>query len=228
MKNVFIGLLAVASILLAYMCYRSVMNPIEFAEQKAIRDKAVIEQLVNIRKAQIAHKEATGEYATSMKQLVKFVDKGSIPNIVKKGELTDDQMKAGLTEELAIRLLPEDAAKYGIGNYDSFVENFRRDTVLVGVKEKVFHDVNFDAKSIAVVPFGEGQEFLMTTNNKFMTSSNVEVPLFEACIPYDVYLKGLNKQEIINLNEKANTLGKYAGLKVGDVTSPNNNSGNWE
>ena len=62
----------------------------------------------------------------------------------------------------------------------------------------------------------------------FLTKSNVEVPLFEASVPYDVYLNGLNKQEIINLNEKAKTLGKFAGLKVGDISSPNNNSGNWE
>lgn len=228
MKNVFTGILIVASVLLAYMTYRSVMNPIEFEEQKAVRDQAVIEKLVNIRKAQIAHKEAKGCYATSMKALVSFVNKGTIPNVVKKGELTDDQMKAGLTEEIAIRLQPEEAAKYGIANYDSFVANFRRDTVLVSAKEKVF-GANFDANSLNVVPFAEeGSQFEMAVNNKFMTSSNVEVPLFEAKVPYNVYLKGLNRQEIINLNEKANTLGKYAGLKVGDVSAPNNNAGNWE
>jgi hypothetical protein len=54
------------------------------------------------------------------------------------------------------------------------------------------------------------------------------VPLFEASVPYDVYLNGLNRQEIVNLNEKAKTLKKFAGLKVGDISSPNNNAGNWE
>ena len=62
----------------------------------------------------------------------------------------------------------------------------------------------------------------------FTTKSQLKVPLFEASVPYDVYLNGLNKQEIINLNEKAKTLEKFAGLKVGDITSPNNNAGNWE
>lgn len=227
MKNVFLGLLAVASVLLAYMCYRSVMNPIEFEEQKAVRDQAVIEKLVNIRKAQIAHKEANAVYAKDMKSLISFVNNGVIPKVVKKGELTDDQMKKGLTEEIAITLQAEDAAKYGINNYDSFMTEFRRDTVFVNVKKTIFGE-NFDANSLGVVPFAEGAQFEMKSVDKFLTSSNVEVPLFEASIPYNIYLNGLNKQEIINLNEKAKTLGKYAGLKVGDVSAPNNNSGNWE
>lgn len=228
MKNVFQALLIVASVLLAYMCYRSVMNPIEFAEEKAIRDKAVIEKLVNIRKAQIAHKEANEVYAKNMKELIAFVNNGSIPKVVKKGELTDEQMKAGLTEEIAIALTAEDASKYGISDYDSFMTNFRRDTVYVNVKQSIFGN-DFKAEDLAVVPFApEGSQFEMAANDKYMTSSNVEVPLFEACVPYNVYLNGLNKQEIINLNEKAATLGKYAGLKVGDVKAPNNNSGNWE
>ena len=119
MRNVLKALLIVASVLLAYMCYRSVMNPIEFAEQKAVRDAVVIEKLVNIRKAQIAYCEANGKYAGKMQNLIDFVNTGVIPKVAKKGELTDEQMKAGLTEEIAIALLPEDAAKYGIANYDS-------------------------------------------------------------------------------------------------------------
>ena len=65
-----------------------------------------------------------------------------------------------------------------------------------------------------------------TTMHK--TVSGIEIPLFEAKIPYKEYLNGLNKQEIINLSKTATELGKYEGLKVGDIYSPNNNAGNWE
>ena len=51
------SLLVLASVLLVYMCYRSIMNPMEFDKEKDIRDKAVIARLVDIRKAQIAYKE---------------------------------------------------------------------------------------------------------------------------------------------------------------------------
>jgi hypothetical protein len=203
------------------------MNPIEFEEQKAVRDKAVIEKLINIRKAQIAYNEANMKYADKMSDLINFINTGVIPKVAKKGELTDEQLKAGLTEEIAINLTAEDAAKYGITNYDSFMTNFRRDTNYVNVKSSIFGE-GFNTDTFDVVPFTNKQAKFDLKSTMFLTKSNVEVPLFEASVPYDVYLNGLNKQEIINLNEKAKTLGKFAGLKVGDISSPNNNSGNWE
>ncbi len=227
MKNVIIALLAVASVLLAYMCYRSVKNPIEFEEEKASRDQVVIEKLVNIRKAQIAYCEANEKYADKMSDLIYFINNGVIPKVAKKGELTDEQLKLGLTEEIALQLLPEDASKYGIGDYDSFMTNFRRDTNFVSVKASIF-GANFNADTLDLVPFTNGQAKFDLKATMFTTKSQVVVPLFEASVPYDTYLNGLNKQEIVNLNAKAKTLTKFAGLKVGDISSPNNNSGNWE
>jgi hypothetical protein len=58
--------------------------------------------------------------------------------------------------------------------------------------------------------------------------SNVVIPLFEASVHNDVYLKGLDRQSIVNLNDEQENMNKYPGLKVGSVTQPNNNAGNWE
>jgi len=52
--------------------------------------------------------------------------------------------------------------------------------------------------------------------------------LFEACMPFEDYLVGLNRQLIINLKCEAEDIGRYPGLKVGSVDAPNNNAGNWE
>ena len=62
------------------------------------------------------------------------------------------------------------------------------------------------------------------------TISKVLVPLFETRVPNDVFLKGLDKQEIINLNDeqKNKLVNNYPGLKVGDINNPNNDAGNWE
>ena len=41
-------LLAAAVVLLVYMCYKSVTGPIEYDDQKTIRDNAIIARLIEI------------------------------------------------------------------------------------------------------------------------------------------------------------------------------------
>ena len=60
------------------------------------------------------------------------------------------------------------------------------------------------------------------------TVSGVKVPLFEACMPYRSLLKGLDNQLRINLDAEREDTGRYPGLKVGSISAPNNNAGNWE
>ena len=58
--------------------------------------------------------------------------------------------------------------------------------------------------------------------------SGAPVYLFEVKAPYETYLSGLDKQEIINLKDLDSKLGKYSGLMVGSIDTPNNGAGNWE
>ena len=58
--------------------------------------------------------------------------------------------------------------------------------------------------------------------------SGIEIPLFEATIPYDDLLNGLDRQLIVNLKAEKEDMRQYTGLKVGDIENPNNNAGNWE
>ena len=226
MKIAFKTLLVLASIMLAWMCYRSIMNPIEFENEKTVRDKAVIARLIDIRKAQIAYKDSKGVYADNFDKLISFVKNDSLKMISKKGELTDDQLEKGLTEEIALNLQEEDAAKYGIEDYYAFKENFRRDTSYVSVKQSVFGN-DFAVDSIRYVPFLNKTEFEMEIGEN-TTKSGIVIPLFEARTPYYTYLNGLNRQELVNLTKQATALGRYEGLKVGDIITPNNNAGNWE
>ncbi len=226
MRIAFKTLLIAASIMLAYMCYRSIMDPIEFEQAKSERDKAVVARLIDIRKAQIAFKEEKGVYSNNFDSLIHFLKYDSLMMISKKGELTDEQLGKGLTEEIALALTEENAANYGIENLEEFKANFRRDTSYVPVLPNVFSE-GYSVDSLAYVPGFPGKKFeLATTMHK--TVSGIEIPLFEAKVSYKDYLEGLNKQEIINLTKTATELGKYEGLKVGDIYSPNNNAGNWE
>ena len=58
--------------------------------------------------------------------------------------------------------------------------------------------------------------------------SGVQVPLFEASMPYKALLTGLDNQLRINLDDDRIKSDRYPGLKVGSVSAPNNNAGNWE
>ena len=95
------------------------------------------------------------------------------------------------------------------------------------VKENLFTDrENFDINGLKYIPFSEGEEVIMNATIKQV--SGVQVPLFEAKIPYKSLLKGLNNQLRINLDAECRAQNKYEGLQVGSIEAPNNNAGNWE
>ena len=54
MKVVMRVLLALAIVLLAYVSWKSIQEPIDFNAEVAKRDKAVIQRLIDIRTAQIS------------------------------------------------------------------------------------------------------------------------------------------------------------------------------
>ena len=58
--------------------------------------------------------------------------------------------------------------------------------------------------------------------------SGVQVPLFEARMPWKAILMGMDYQLIVNLDAECERQNRYEGLQVGSVSAPNNNAGNWE
>lgn len=85
----------------------------------------------------------------------------------------------------------------------------------------------FLADSLQYVPFAEGQRFNLSTTMQ-TTKSGRTIPLMECGAEYKTYLQGLNKGMTDNLTEEAEAEGRYPGLKIGDLTTPNDNDGNWE
>lgn len=229
-KNVIRVAVVLSIAVVVCMLYSSVKTPIEFEELKDARKAAVIERLINIRKAEVEYKDQNGVYTASFDTLIDFVKNNNVAVIMKEGRITDQQLTKGLTEKKALQMIAEDngadAEKYGIEDWETFKSTFKRDTVYENILKARF-DENYPIDSIRYVPFTNGQEFELVTDS-FTNASNMVLPLFEARVTNDVYLNGLNKQLIKNMNEDANTIGKYPGLKVGDITAPNNNAGNWE
>jgi hypothetical protein len=104
--------------------------------------------------------------------------------------------------------------------------NFERDTMWVSVLDTIFPK-GFNADSLRYVPFGNGKQFEMASRQD-TTKSGAPLNLFQAQTPYETYMSDLDRQQLINLKDVQSKLGKYCGLRVGDIESPNNNAGNWE
>ena len=228
MKTVINLVLAACAIGLVYICYGSIMGPINFDETKKAREKEIIARLIDIRKAQQEYRTLhQGAYTDNFDSLIDFVKTAKLPFIMKVGTLTDDQLNNGMTEKKAMELINK--AKKS-GNWSEVekagLQNFRRDTMWVAVMDTIFSK-GFNPDSLSFVPYGNGAKFEMAIR-KDTTKSGAPLNLFQAQVSYDVYLSDLNRQELINLKDTQEKLGKYCGLRVGDIEQPNNNAGNWE
>ena len=93
MKNVVKVVLFLAVVGLAYISYRSIMNPIEFEEIRAQRDNAVIARLIDIKKAQVEFRNNNGKYAASFDTLIDFVKNTKMTIVNKEYELNDKQLE---------------------------------------------------------------------------------------------------------------------------------------
>ncbi|MCQ2206912.1 MAG: hypothetical protein MJZ02_01680 [Paludibacteraceae bacterium] len=231
-KTVLNAVLVVAILVMGYLVMQSIQKPIDFQNAKEKRSAAVIKKLVDIRRAQECFKDNNGHYTADFDSLKTFVKEGQKKVVAKKGTITDQQLEKGLTEKKAWEMVYKnngaDAAKYGITDFEAFKEYFRRDTVLQSVMEVEFGK-DFPIDTLDIVPYTNGKEkFVLKSEMKFNEKSGFSIPLFEASVLNNVYLNGLDKQEIINMNAQAKNLEKFPGLKVGDVEVPNNNAGNWE
>ena len=201
-------LLAVAVVLLAYMCYRSIMGPIEFKDERDRRENLIKARLIDIRKAQIEYKNIHKVHAANFDELSKFLKDEKLPFLIKEGVLTDEQLEKGMTEK--------EAVKKGL---------IRRDTVWVTAVDTLFGK-GYNVDDLRNVP-GVNVQFTMDTAT-LTSGSGYTVKVFQCGVLYDDYLGDLNKQEVYNLKDKASKMGKYAGLRVGSVEEINNNAGNWE
>ena len=196
-------LLAVAVVLLAYMCYRSIMGPIEFKDERDRRENLIKARLIDIRKAQIEYKNIHKVHAANFDELSKFLKDEKLPFLIKEGVLTDEQLEKGMTEK--------EAVKKGL---------IRRDTVWVTAVDTLFGK-GYNVDDLRNVP-GANVQFTMDTAT-LTSGSGYTVKVFQCGVLYDDYLGDLNKQEVYNLKDKASKMGKYAGLRVGSCllyTSP--------
>jgi hypothetical protein len=209
MKTAIKIILSIGVVVLGYMVWESIQQPIRFQTEYDKRKDKVVDRLVAIRDAQVAYKSVHQKYTGSFDTLVEFVKNGTLPLVRMEGSLTDSMLSLGMTEL--------DALAKGI---------IKRDTIHINVADSLVKG-RYVVDSLPYVPYGNGVKFEMGSGF-ITTASNMKVQVFEAKTPYESFLKELNKQDVTNLRAVAFKLERYAGLKVGSLEEANNNAGNWE
>lgn len=220
MKNKLIQtVLIIAAVILSVYIYRSIMRPEKYRVIAEDRKAIVVEQMKDIRTAQLAYKAVKGRYANDFGQLMVFLTGGKMPIVVKTGTVPDT-----LTELQAL--------KKGI---------IKRDTIYVDAFKEVFKDKpNIDIKNLQYIPFSENQKFDMKSDT--IEKGRIKVAVFRVVASKTAYLKGIdaelvkgskglsgfmNKILYSDLEKQFEKNPKYFDLIMGSLEEPSVD-GNWE
>ena len=189
-------------IILAWLVYRSPISLKEFQEETNFRKSAVIQDLKDIRTAQIAFKDKYRVYAGDFNSLLSFVKNDSLAVVKAIGETPDS-----LTEDQALLA--------GI---------ISRDTVFIPVYQTIYNQdyldtrdsrFPFDLEKLSMVPFSD-ETFNIESGN--IEKGKVVVQVFEVSTTFGTFLNGLDAtNKGIDLD---NT------LRVGSMSDASIN-GNW-
>ena len=221
--------LAVAIVLLVLFTVKSVMKPVRFNKEVAARSEVAIQRLKDIRTLQEAFKSVNGRFTPAVDSLIGFYNEGKMKIVMQIGSL-DDSLAVVNTEAIKKanrRLKPAELTAKLAEAYAAGKKVVFSTVTEIAVRDTLFHGQdNFVPDSLLYIPFSGGQLTEMEAIIK--TVSGVQVPLFEARMPYKALCKGLDNQLRINLDAERKDQNKYEGLQVGSISVPNNNAGNWE
>lgn len=194
-------ILPLAIIAVAILIVRSINEPVRFNNEKIAREEVAIQRLKDIRELQTTFKSAFGYYAPVMDTLIDFYKNGKITIVRQIGSMDDS---VAVAQKLV-----------------------RRENIEIFVKDTLFTSrTDFNIDSLRYIPFSGGDTVIMSAVTKMV--SGVNVPLFEAKMPFKSLLRDMDRQLIINLIAEREDTERYPGLMVGSVENPNNNAGNWE
>lgn len=226
-------ILPVAIVALAWAWWAGVQKPVKFDKEKDARSQVAIQRLKDIRDLQVAYKSANSKFASTVDSLILFYNTGKLDVILQVGS-KDDSLAVVNTDRIKKALKTANRKIKDTEIQEKLYEYYRNGQRViatlktqVNVKDTLFNNrENFVVDSIKYIPFSGGQEVEMEAVIRKV--SGVDVPLFEARMPYKALLKGMDHQLIVNLNDERQSTNQYEGLMVGSVNAPNNNAGNWE
>ncbi len=130
---------------LGFILYKQIQEPIAFQQTKNLREKAVIDKLVKIRKAQEAYRGVTGKFASSFEDLTETLKNGKFVRVQVYGDVDDPTQS-----------------------------NIRYDTTYLPAIDSV-KALGIELEGIDVVPYGEGAKFNIQADTVTYQSALVDV-----------------------------------------------------
>lgn len=199
MKKLLINIVLLAIVIfLGYKVFDSIMQPVEFNNEKEKREVEVVQRLKDIRSAQIFYKQAYNKYMGNFDTLVDFLKTYEIPVV----KLIPD---------------PEDT---------TFTKTISDTLGYVKVMDSLFGKrKSFDVNKLSIVPFSDNVSFDLKAG--VIPRGGVTVSVFEASALFKTYLIGLDEQRVNNLVAYEEQIDKFPGLRVGSMEEPSTD-GNWE
>lgn len=190
--------LAIIIVVLAYLLYESIMRPVRFNKAVSEREDVVIARLIDLRASQQFYKKHYNKYTASFDSLMLFLKTGEIPNV---------------------RMIPDP-------NDTTFSKTIYDTLGYVKVADSLFRGrTDVEINSLRYIPFTENKEFEIAAGG--VDRGGIKVGIYEIKAPYEIFLKGLDRQLVINLIKSKEDIDKYPGLKLGSMEEPSTD-GNWE
>jgi type II secretory pathway pseudopilin PulG len=199
MKSTIIKIaLGVVIIVLGYLLYASIMKPVRFQDEVNRRNEQIVNRLKDIRTAQTLYKQFNNAYTSSFDTLIDFLKTGKIP---------------------VVKMVPDP-------NDTTFSRTINDTVGFINITDSLYSKrPNFRVEDLAVIPFSDGRRFEMETGK--IDKGGVMVSVIEVVVPYDYYLFDLDRQYVVNLEERQKNINKYPGIKMGSLTEASTD-GNWE
>ncbi|MDZ7775568.1 MAG: hypothetical protein U5L09_08195 [Bacteroidales bacterium] len=198
LKIVLQTVLTIGVVVLGYLVYESIMEPVRFEKKVNARSERVVQNLKDIRSAERAYKGIYDEYTGSFDTLINFIKTGKIPVVFTIQDPEDTTFTKVITDTI-------DFVNVG----DSLFKNRE----------------NYNVNNIRYIPFSGKSEFELAADT--IKKGGVVVDVVEVKAHYNEYLKGLNEQLVINKIKSRKDIEKYPGLKFGSLKEPSTD-GNWE
>ena len=208
LKSIIINLVLFAVVVfLAIMVIKSIQAPINFNNEKELREKQIVQRLKDIRDAEIQYRQAYNKYTNNFDTLVKFCNNYEIP---------------------IVNIIPDP-------NDTTFTKTINDTIGYVKVMDSLFGKrPDFNLNDLCLVPFSDPVT-KFEISDSIIKRGGISVPVFEVKTPYEVYLaqpgaKFSEKQwntRVQNAKAEMEQLDKYAGLKVGSLEEASTD-GNWE
>lgn len=201
-------------IYLSYILYDSIMEPIRFEKAFNERAEVVKVKMLKIRDAEVAFMDKYDHYTADYDSLINFVKTDSLIVIKSEGVVPDSiYIKSKTPKDAELKAL-----KLGI---------IKRDTIKISVKDSLFANYNVD--TLPFIPYNNlnPDEKFQLNAGKITTVSKTVHPVFEIKVHNNSFTKGLKRQMVININDKARDNAEFPGFIVGSMDEVKT-TGNWD